>query len=53
MKILIQVWQNQKIVSEFDYEPEVNQMETVENFADLLHGLDVGEGFTLMADRIA
>lgn len=54
MKVLIQVWQDQKIVSEWDYEPEVNQMETIENFAELLEGLEAaGKGFTLMADRIS
>ena len=53
MKVLIQVWQSQKIISEFDYEPDVNQQETIEEFVSLLHSIGVGEGFTLIADRIA
>lgn len=54
MLVDIQVWSENKIISEFGYEPEVNQMETMEIFMDLLHGLEkAGEGFTLMANRLS
>lgn len=54
MKIDIQVWSDNKIISEWDYEPEVNQMETIEMFAELLHGTEgPGDGFTLIANRVS
>lgn len=54
MKVLIQVWSDRQIVSEWDYDPEVNQMETMENFADLLESIEeAGDGFTLIADRVS
>lgn len=53
MKIAIQVWSWGKLVSEFDYEPEVNQAETMETFIELLDGIEEpGDGFTLIADRL-
>lgn len=56
MKVLIQVWQDQKIISEWDYDPEINQKETIETLAELMHrleNLEPGSGFTLIADRIS
>lgn len=54
MTVLIQVWHDKKIVDEREYDPEINQMETIEFFAELLDGLEgPGDGFTLMADKIS
>lgn len=56
MKVDIQVWSNERIIDEFVYESEVNQLETVERFSELLDELSnspLGDGFTLMANKIS
>lgn len=53
--ITIQIWRNRKLESDFDYDPEINQMETIETFVDWLGALEKtgepGDGFTIIAHK--
>ena len=54
MKISLEVWHNQKLWSEFDYDSEVNQAETIEGLMDALHALELpGESCTIIAYKLA
>lgn len=52
MRAMIQVWQDGVCISDYDYEPDVNQMETLEDFINRIHDLDMGEGFTYKVQRV-
>lgn len=48
----IQVWSEGRIVSEWDYTPSENQMETLESIMELFDCLEYpGDGFTIIVNR--
>jgi hypothetical protein len=56
MTVSIEIWHKQKLHDDFDYEPEVNQMEAIETFVEWLEALRTtavsGESVTIIARRV-